>query len=1575
MIAMLPTSAASFPVRVACLGVLLLGGLAAAADPPPLRDPYKDTYADYRPDFLQRIEKGSNTTGPFRGWKRDAEQMKLSTEPSFFTLNVLDEDSRANALVEAGLKKEQEGQFREALKIYQQVIEKYPQAMYRVSTYGVFVPVAQYCQRRILGFPAADLAFYRTLHDAPAREAFEQARRQYSLLGMADVAEKMLATSYGGKAVLELGNAALDAGHYLAALEHFTTVRDFFPDPGLRTPELGLKIAYSEKMLGNVNVKLPPLTLPSPPSEGGEGRVRGAKGELTSEQMKRFRDAVQAMKSTRPPFHSQFASAPHAAADDYTLLPPTADPLGLQEPVWKATLPGSRLDYFVYSQPVVTNDSVIYRHKNVVYCRSILNGAPRWTNDLGGRAVWQDWHERQYPQEDVLVQDGLVFTTIHKSGPSLVALDEVTGQLRWAYGPLAAANEEESRMRFEAAPAGGPRTIYAGYVLDNIEGDTHTDSEYGLMAFDSRTGRVHWRTLLCRLVPGKFAGGLAEQRRNRIRSFISPPLYHEGTVYYNTNAGAMAAVDGLSGRVKWLTRYPYYPEVHDATRQFGQGGNPVQYTRIFFRPHSPMFWYNQRPLLAGERLFVPAVDSNMLFCLDRRTGKVSWTTVKAGNASAYLLGLTKQGQLAFAYSGRNRDLGADDTTSPVHLLDPATGNLIWRSPDLVVADDSPVMRNYVFGSPTLHWRMNYSYFEMPARPLLTSDGRVHVSSFRYVGYPIYGWITNLGVLDLEKRQIVAQRRYYSGEIVARATTDIQVNGPEELEAFEKSPVKDEKIRSRIAMLKEVVADNIPENAHGPFLPFARVTFERHGVPFELRISPRTVEMVYDREAMQKALAGRDEPAAELARAELAIADSRLDEAAALLQKCLKTISSEDQDLRAAINQQLYRVHQELTRRAIRGGRSDDELTNALGLSRTASTLAEEIEALFAAADSHQRRGDHAAAGRTLRTIIATYGQHEYPIAPLALADAKEVLASTQSVMDRYQGFVERSLFSKELTSSMALVKKGMPLYSSTVSPLPRTLTIRAGELAALRLRQLQQLAPEFARSFQSEAEKELVGMSPEEQLQRLWEFPATLAAQKAFDVLLDRARADAKTPAARQQLWKLIDAARVSGLRLPEAVREPAERVLDDRTPIRLPQEAREHDFADEEGSSRLVLQRHGDSTLAPDLLFVGAQVRKRLDNKFLLTALDLKTGKPAWDTGELRLKGKGQEPGFFEAFVHGDLVVVHGLYDVLAFALADGKPRWRYQVPFDFEIRGAALAGDLLVLSGKTETLALYVPTESPVGEVAWQVKERGDLYIAPYVRGDQVISVRKLPFSVTVRSRPTGRLIGRLDLPDLSLQRTHPLLEGGPEELPSARDQERLVLTDGWYYLMIDTDRLTVLWKRLLDNSDSTRDPAMRLALGGDYLAVLKEDYDQKMLYMLSSRTGEVLWQTEPKNAKSPQPMHSNLIAGERVYGIQPHAGQGFYLVGREAKTGKPLFREEVAGYQGKPEVRLQPRLYGKHLVVAVADRQTFELRVFDTDSGKNVATLQRKGVGPLGVHGRVSAAVQNGRLILLSKDKLSQ
>ena len=164
------------------------------------------------------------------------------------------------------------------------------------------------------------------------------------------------------------------------------------------------------------------------------------------------------------------------------------------------------------------------------------------------------------------------------------------------------------------------------------------------------------------------------------------------------------------------------------------------------------------------------------------------------------------------------------------------------------------------------------------------------------------------------------------------------------------------------------------------------------------------------------------------------------------------------------------------------------------------------------------------------------------------------------------------------------------------------------------------------------------------------------------------------------------------------------------------------------------------------------------------------------------------------------------------------------------------------------------------------------------------------------------------------------------------------------------------------------------MRMAMEGDYLAVVKQDYDTKAIYMLSSRTGEVLWHTDPKVAGSTPPMDSLVMHGGNLYGVRTHPGQAFYFAGVDCKTGKDLFPpNEQKGYGGKPEVQLTGEVYGQALVARIRDRQDFELKAFDAQGGKLLHTVKAAGAGDFGEHGRASATVQGGALVLLGRNDL--
>lgn len=1531
-------------------------------------DPFRDLYKGYIAAFQNYLPKsGGYRSDGFAGWFKDEEEMKLSSEKTFFTLNEVEEADRANAMVGEALRKEKENKYRDALKLYQMVIDKFPEVMYRVSEQGVFVPIRRYCQRRLLDFPASDLAYYRTLYDARAKEAYEQAKRRNSMSGMAEIVESMLATSYGDNALLELGNAALDAGNYLEALELYTLLTSSFKDSDCLTPDLQLKITYCQKMLGD---------------KPGAGGKASAKSELSPADLKTLSDLAARAQPAPSGVFAQRCSPPNVATDDFARCTPTLDPLALQRPSWREELADSRRDQFVYTQPVVTEHSLIYRHKNMIYCRSLLNGAKRWMCDLGGRVVWQNWFERQYPMEDVLVQDGLVFTPLYKVGPSLAALDEITGQVRWTYGPMSASTEEESRMRFECAPTGGDRTVFAGYALDNIEGDTHIDTEYGMIAFESTTGRIKWRTQLCRLKPPKFSAGMVQQRRNKIRSFFSPPHYSEGTVYYNTNAGALAAVDAASGQIKWLVRYPYYPGVHDAVRQFG-GLGIIHGGEAYVRPHDPMFWLSQRPLLLGEKIFMLPIDTVFMLCLDRRTGKIEWARTKPEPGFCYLLGTTSAGELVLSTNGRNGPLSGSSGKqgAPIYLIDPKTGKDTWRCEfDPILKDSQPVMEQYAY-MKSVGMSINSRWFETAARPFLSDDDMLYLPTWTDCS----PWwrkgcqVIHLAGISLKDKKLVHQRRYYTGQLLAEADDIISNRAPKELAEHEKIPQKDKPTLQVIEQYKKTVADSVPANEHGPFMPFSRLTFTRFGVPFELRVTPRELMMVFDRDAVKAATAKAEGPNALFARAELAIADGLDEEAASLLDQCLAKASPNDLDFRALLNQQLYQINRRLVQRNIFRAQPPLELQRALGMAQTAGTLSEEIETLFILAEAYERQGNLADAARCLRNLVTVYGHYEYPVSPLNALKRAETFKAGENMLAGAEKLVPEKLYGSEMKGGLARMAKGMPLYASAASPLPKSMTLRSGDLAVQRLLQFQRGGGGFAQEAEKAAADVLKNRSLDEQLVLLREFPGTRAAQDALDRLFAEAP-KMQGEEGRKRIWELADAARLCGLKVPDAyqaaVNAPAWNI--NLGPVAAPYKSNTLNLEDAEGTARLVLQRTDDRQSNGNLLFLGGRKRQKTDNKFVLTCLDLAAGKKLWETPNLRFLGNqikyiGDEWGFFNAYVHKDLVVVHGLYDVFCFDVKDGKQRWRFRAPSGFEIKSSAGSGRMFVLCGQAESIALDVETTLELGEVVWQEQETGDQYLPAYFLDDRVISVRKLPYNVTVRYRGTGKLIGRLALPDLTLFNGHPLLENGPEEVPGAIDGDRIVVTDTWYYICIDVKNLRVLWKRPIDENDQTQEPPLRFYLSGDHLAVLKKNYDMPALYMLNANTGEVLWNSNPKDGNAPAPMHSVRFNNGVAYGIVPHAGQGFYFASVDAKTGKKGFRVEYKDYQGKPQIAIEPRMLQGQVVVLSQDNQDFAVRLLGLNDGKEIHKVTRKGVGPIGTHGRVSILSQTGRLILLSKDDL--
>ena len=154
------------------------------------------------------------------------------------------------------------------------------------------------------------------------------------------------------------------------------------------------------------------------------------------------------------------------------------------------------------------------------------------------------------------------------------------------------------------------------------------------------------------------------------------------------------------------------------------------------------------------------------------------------------------------FSGTNSAPGG-----PVYLLNPETGETVWNSPDVILQDDQPVMKYYVYEQAPW-FSMNTRWFENAARPFLTSDDRLYISN--WTDTSIYWrpgmYVYHLACLSLKDRAIEKQRRYYTGELLAHAAFIINESGPKELKDLENLPAKDARINQHIAIDKEIIAD-------------------------------------------------------------------------------------------------------------------------------------------------------------------------------------------------------------------------------------------------------------------------------------------------------------------------------------------------------------------------------------------------------------------------------------------------------------------------------------------------------------------------------------------------------------------------------------------------------------------------------------------------------------------------------------------------------------------------------------------------------------------------------------------------
>jgi outer membrane protein assembly factor BamB len=240
-------------------------------------------------------------------------------------------------------------------------------------------------------------------------------------------------------------------------------------------------------------------------------------------------------------------------------------------------------------------------------------GAPRFTMTVAGRWLLA---RMGWPVTGRSNDEALTSNTGY-----LVCLDlQSQGKLKWK---ISADEHRDPRWAFEGSPLSDGTNVYIAMRFSDVQPQSH------VACFDLRTGALRWRKMVCA------ADSIAHSANNEEITHNLLTLDH-GTLYINTNLGAVAAMDAADGRIRWLYTYPRVER--SALMQHA------------FRDLNPAV------LHLGTVLVAPS-DCEGILALDASDGQLLWI------------------------AGSSPD-GASRLDGAVHLLGVSGGNL-WASGNLL----------------------------------------------------------------------------------------------------------------------------------------------------------------------------------------------------------------------------------------------------------------------------------------------------------------------------------------------------------------------------------------------------------------------------------------------------------------------------------------------------------------------------------------------------------------------------------------------------------------------------------------------------------------------------------------------------------------------------------------------------------------------------------------------------------------------------------------------------------------------------------------------------------------------------
>lgn len=405
-----------------------------------------------------------------------------------------------------------------------------------------------------------------------------------------------------------------------------------------------------------------------------------------------------------PTFAGNF-SRNHTALRNLDLGPPAFKPITLGEPLVADTANsrafslrriGEDSQRLMSYHPIIVDDLVLLNNQSQVFAFDRRTGEPAWPGDPARPKgeVYADENARLatsrasrglgVPRFTMTAHGDKLYAhlgsqvTSHplesyeaRTGGYLVCLD-LSAQGRLVWKPDGRLLPDDDGWAFEGAPVVDGPNLYIAMRKSDVRPQAH------VACFDTATGRRRWRTLVC---SAETAGGgqISEITHNLL-------TLHEGTLYYNTNLGVVAALAARDGHVQWASLYPR------ATKAAPDGRD--RRTAHYYRDLNPSVYYR------GKLLVAPA-DSDRILALSAATGELLWDTQLPEDV-VHLLGV-----------GHGNLLASGDT---LWWIDADGGKVLRRWPDTTPLGHG---RGLLMGDQVI-WPTNSALYVLDQR--VSADG-------------------------------------------------------------------------------------------------------------------------------------------------------------------------------------------------------------------------------------------------------------------------------------------------------------------------------------------------------------------------------------------------------------------------------------------------------------------------------------------------------------------------------------------------------------------------------------------------------------------------------------------------------------------------------------------------------------------------------------------------------------------------------------------------------------------------------------------------------------------------------------